>query len=132
MPSIAELSPDLVQVLELEGQRPVMTSSASFAQQGESFQLDLLGNPNGVQVVLWDTQLGGQLPSPLIVGDLFLDPATAQMLGVFTLDGAGAAATTLQVPIGPEFVGVSIAMQTTELVHPLFFPAPPIYLATRP
>ena len=130
MPSIAELNPDLVQVIELDSQRPVMTSSASFAQQGESFQLDLLGNPNGVQVVLWETEIGGQLPSPLIIGDLFLDPASAQMLGVFTLDGAGAATTTLQVPVGPEFAGVSIAMQTTELVHPQFLSAPPLFVAT--
>ena len=54
------------------------------------------------------------------------------MLGMFSLDGTGQTSTTLQVPLGPEFVGLSIAMQTTELVHPLFFPAPPIYLATRP
>ncbi len=116
-PSIIETPPELVQVIVLDGERPALIPPASSAQQGASIQLDLVG---------------GQLSSPLLDGDLFLDPAVAQMLGVFALDGFGSASTTLQVPVGPEFAGISIAMQTVELAQPLFVPAPPIFLASRP
>lgn len=130
--AIAEFSPEFIQVLSLAEKRPSLVPSDNFLQQGDAFQLDLHGNPNGVQVVLWQAALGNQVSSPLVVGDLFLDPANAPMLGVFALDAQGQATTALQVPIGHEFVGISIAMQTTELIHPLFYPAPPIFLATRP
>jgi len=129
---IAEFSGDLVQVVPLSTQRPSLVPEPSVLQPGTTSQLSLAGSPNGVQVVLWKAELDGQVPSPLLQGDLFLNPATASMLGVFPLDGAGQASATLQVPVGSEFVGLSIAMQTTELIHPLFYPAPPIFLATRP
>lgn len=129
---IAEMSKELVQVVPLGVQRPSLVPGASVLQPGTTSQLELTGTPGGVQVVLWQAELGGQLASPLIQGDLFLDPATASMLGVFPLDAAGQATASLQVPAGSEFIGISIAMQTTELIHPLFYPAPPIFLATAP
>jgi len=129
---IAEVASDSIQVTSSNDVRPALTASDNFLQQGEAFQIDLYGNPNGVQVVLWQAELSGQLASPLLVGDLFLNPASDPMLGVFALDAQGRASSALQVPFGNEFVGLSIAMQTTELIHPLFYPAPPIFLATRP
>lgn len=129
-PSIDELTPELVQVLVLDEQRPSLVPSTSFADQGSTIQLTLAGTANATQVVLWDAELTGSLDSPLLVGDLFLDPVAAQMLGVFALDGAGQAATSIEVPVGAEFAGISIAMQAVELAHPLFYPAPPIFLAT--
>lgn len=129
-PAIQEIGANLVQVISLDEVRPSMVASASLLQMGDSVDLQLYGNPDGLQVVLWDTHVGSQLPSPLIVGDLFLDPSSASMLGVYTLDGAGQGTASLQVPLGPEFLGVSIALQTTELIHPLFYPAPPTFLAT--
>lgn len=131
-PGIAEVSPDLVQIITLEGVRPALVPSAYVATGGTTIDLELQGNPDALHLVAWDALLNSPTNTPLIDGDLFLDPSTATTLGVFTLDANGQGSASLSMPQGASFLGLSVAMQSIELAQPQFFLSPPIYLAVNP